>query len=281
MSTRYRTYPIEDSPLYWVESIWIQHCDQRGPHPVTTILPSGRVELIFQYADPFVQCGRNPSVRLPDAHAVGQQSQAMRVQAMGCTGMVIVRLLPWAAGAVLGPMATAIANELVDLSDIWPEAHLDEFIDSLKHAQTDAMRYKLTVQFLSEIPLNSEVDPLCERATVLMNESWGRYRIGDLAKDLGYSRRQFSRRYSIACGASPKQVLNRLRMRKSVACLQAGMEIQEIVARCGYSDQSHLIHDLSRRCGKKPSDILNAAPSRLKAHYNSCDLAAYQGAVYL
>jgi len=102
-----------------------------------------------------------------------------------------------------------------------------------------------------------------------------------LAARFGLGRRQFHRRFARAVGTGPKQLSQVLRAQKAAACLQAGIDTQQIIERCGYSDQSHFIRDVVRYCGKRPGELAALAPSSARRFFNARDVGAYCGMTYL
>ena len=82
-----------------------------------------------------------------------------------------------------------------------------------------------------------------------MHEAWrlilvsgGRRRTGDLAADVGWSRRHLSTRFRLATGLTPKQAARIVRFEAARRLLTdpRRLPLADIAARCGYADQPHL-----------------------------------------
>jgi transcriptional regulator GlxA family with amidase domain len=87
-----------------------------------------------------------------------------------------------------------------------------------------------------------------------INRGWGRDSVDTVARHFELGRRQFNRRFTRSIGASPKQMSQVLRAQKAIACLRAGVDVQDVVDRCGFTDQSHLIRDVVNHSNRRPTD---------------------------
>jgi AraC-like DNA-binding protein len=98
-----------------------------------------------------------------------------------------------------------------------------------------------------------------------MVETRGALRIGDLAREIGSSRRQLTTRFSREYGLTPKQasrimrferswhVLRRVERRRRVSAGRDRATLAEVAIRCGYADQSHLDREWNALAGCPPS----------------------------
>lgn len=91
-----------------------------------------------------------------------------------------------------------------------------------------------------------------------MLRTCGRCRIGDIAAALALSNRQLERRFDAAMGLSPKTLSSLLRYQllwQDIVCTP-GFDVQDAVARFGYTDQAHLLGDFRKRHGMYPREAL-------------------------
>ena len=280
-SPAYRTFTpgayLRDS----VEVIWVQDCAPVPNAEPTTIVPTGRVELIFHYGDPYAQLHGTDEQLTPTCHVVGQQKRPLVVNATGRTGIVIVRFRPWGAHTLFGEMLPEIQNQLVDLELIWGRACLDGLVDQLYHAGSAEERARIVESFVSSRLIRVEVDRLSVESVNSINLSWGRNTVDGIARQFDLGRRQFNRRFTRAIGASPKQLSGVLRAQKAITCIRAGVNVQDIVLRCGYADQSHLIRDVVNHSNRRPTDLAKLAASNAHRFFTSTDLSAFCGVTYL
>jgi AraC-like DNA-binding protein len=64
--------------------------------------------------------------------------------------------------------------------------------------------------------------------------------VGDVAEDVGWSRRTLQRQCSAVYGYGPATLRRVLRFRRAVRLLNEGLPLSDVAARAGYSDQPHL-----------------------------------------
>ncbi|GAB3429851.1 helix-turn-helix domain-containing protein [Flindersiella endophytica] len=96
-------------------------------------------------------------------------------------------------------------------------------------------------------------------------ETNGTARIGDLAEETGYGRRQLGVRFTREFGLTPKQaarvvrfehsreLVRRVGRTGSSAALSPRPSLADIAARCGYYDQAHLAREWTALAGCAPS----------------------------
>ena len=265
----------------YLETIWIQESVPTPLAPPTTILPNGRVELIVNYSDDFSQFDGSRFYALPAAHVVGQHHGPVCVRAEGATGMLIARFRPWAAAACFPLPLAELVDQVVALDSIWPRSLVASLLEEVCTARTPAEKVAIVEDFVVTNSECGQLDPASHAAIRTFNAEWGTSRIASLAERLGLSRRQFGRRFIAAVGTTPKKMSRLMRVQKAVICLRNDWEAQDIVASCGYADQSHLIHDVVAHTGVNPSSIRQREDNGLKKHYNSSDVNLICGQAYL
>ncbi len=113
-----------------------------------------------------------------------------------------------------------------------------------------------------------------------LNRSWGQARIEDLARELAISRRQLHRRFTRTVGLAPKRFGRILRFQKAVGLLRAGIDPQEVIGRCGYSDQAHLSHEVKTFSHRCPGELERRPPTPLMSYYNAPDVSHFYNTVY-
>jgi len=277
----YRRFVPSPALGRYAEAIWVQHSVPTPDALPTTVLPSGRIDLVLHYGDRFARIADGTREPLPRAQAVGQQQRPLVVQALGTTGIVIVRLKPWGASALFGADLGATSNRIIDLEQVWGRYSIHELLERLATATSMAQRARLADGFVARRLLHEDVDRLAVAAVGAINAGWGRQPIAVLAQRFGLGRRQFNRRFTSAVGAAPKQLSRVLRTQKAVACLRAGVATQAVIERCGYSDQSHFIRDVVAHYGRRPQELVRLAPSAPHRYFNCGDVNAFCGMTYL
>ncbi|MCG8556568.1 MAG: helix-turn-helix domain-containing protein [Proteobacteria bacterium] len=107
-------------------------------------------------------------------------------------------------------------------------------------------------------------DPRLAQAWVRLRENAGQQSISRLAKDLGWSRRTLSTRFSELYGLSPKVVARLFRFERAVDLLREGASLAHVALSSGYFDQAHMHRDFAEFIGKSPGQLQTAEPSRVE-----------------
>ena len=277
----YRQYKPSPRLREFVEILWVQECGPTPGAPPTTVVPTGRVELIFHYGDSYVQIDGDRRDLMPRCHVVGQQKNPIILDAVGSTGIVIVRFKPWGAFSMFGDALADLNNKIVDLELLWGRRVLDELQEQLGIATTQRERAAIVDAFVVSRLLPPDADRLAVPFVSAINEKWGRGRIDAVAREFNIGRGQFYRRFSRCIGASPKQMSNVVRVQKAIACIRAGGNVHDVVGRCGYADQSHLIHDVVNHSRKRPGELVGVGASSADRFFNSADVSVFCGVTYL
>lgn len=104
-------------------------------------------------------------------------------------------------------------------------------------------------------------DPAVLQAIHDLLRTSARMRIGDLAARSALSVRQLERRFDAMLGISPKALsaLMRYQLLWQDMLFSPRFDVQDAVARYGYADQPHLLHDFRRRHLMTPREALALA----------------------
>jgi AraC-like DNA-binding protein len=80
--------------------------------------------------------------------------------------------------------------------------------------------------------------------------------IGELAAELGWSRRHLAVRFREELGMAPKALARLLRFERAVKRLRAGDELADLALDAGYYDQAHFNRDFRAFAGTTPTQYL-------------------------
>ena len=151
------------------------------------------------------------------------------------------RIVP--AGEVLGPDWIAVARDAIDLDDDTAAAQL---LDAELRARLPA----------TPDPVGVEVADLIER----VEEDRSITQAAQLADLAGVTPRTLQRTFARHVGAGPKWIVRTYRLHEAAERLAAGdpVDLAELAADLGYSDQPHLTGDFKRAAGRTPADYLRA-----------------------
>ena len=158
---------------------------------------------------------------------------------------------PLAARALVGLPLHELAGLTVPVEGI-----LDPFlVERLADASAWDTRFALLDAVLS--PLLADARPSREVAWAWqrLRETHGRLAIGELAAELGWSRKRIVSSFRDGIGLPPKAVARLLRFEHARE-LAGTMSWGELAFECGFSDQSHLIAEFRRITGRTPETFL-------------------------
>jgi AraC-like DNA-binding protein len=163
-----------------------------------------------------------------------------------------VNLDPLAARALVGAPLHELANLTVPLDEI---LHAPFLVERLADARDWDSRFALLDETLA--PRLADARPSGEVAWAWqrLRQTQGRIAIGELAAELGWSRKRIVARFRDEIGLPPKAVARLLRFEHARE-LAGTMSWGELAFECGFSDQSHLIGEFRRVTGRTPETFL-------------------------
>jgi AraC-like DNA-binding protein len=245
----------------YIEAFWIQeNSDNSQNHRSTTVLPTTTIDLIFIFGDPFIQLNNDSCEMLPLLYVSGQKTRFVKVTSTGKTDIIIVRFYPWGAALFFDYPMNELTNASVDLYDLVPRQKVNELDLKIREALTTAERIASIESFLLHVLDENRNDSLIFESIYKINRHSGNISITDLAHHLNLSRRQFQRRFTRIVGASPKEFAGIIRFQKALFQTRKGIRWPEIISKCGFYDQAHLIRDVKKYSGLSHERVFLATP---------------------
>ena len=173
---------------------------------------------------------------------------------------VQLELTPLGARSLLGLPAAALGPAVVDLGEfLGPDAR--ELVERMTAVPAWADRFAVLDEVLPRRPHHSATPmPAVARAWDRIVASGGADRIGDVADEVGYSRRHLADRFIREYGLTPKDVARVVRFERSKLLLQRRDRptLAAVAAIAGYYDQAHLAREWRDLAGCPPSAWLAA-----------------------
>ena len=173
-----------------------------------------------------------------------------------------VDLTPLGAYRLLGMPMSELVDTVVGL-DLLNQPGWRELSERLAEATTWSDRFRLVDHTLGNwLAEGPEEDPEVGWAWRQLTSSHGNSPIGQLAAEVGWSRRHFAARFQRQVGLTPKATGQVLRFSHALSLLTAphtgsiGTSISTVAAEAGYADQSHLNREFRRLTGSTPSQLL-------------------------
>jgi AraC-like DNA-binding protein len=181
---------------------------------------------------------------------VGADTGPRVVEPLG-SAAVGIRLLPGAAGAVLGIPASEVRDQQVDLSLVWgSETGLTAQVMS-----TASPSDRLGLLARAVMQRRAAPDPLVVAAARALAQPSAR--VARVADGLGVSERQLRRRTLDAIGYGPKTLARVARLRRLMALDGEELAVRAVLA--GYASQAHMTEEVRRLTGSTPVRFLKDA----------------------
>ncbi|EHR49668.1 hypothetical protein SacmaDRAFT_1389 [Saccharomonospora marina XMU15] len=219
-------------------------------------LPSRHVTLAISLVDPMRVVGAPGSGRpptRPQGVLGGMHTSPALIAQQGHLCGVHVELHPLGLRALFGCSSAELSEQVIDLADLGSRfAALPPRL-----AATPDWRGRFTV--LDEVLLErftgaTDLAPELAFAWRRMLATGGTIRVAQLAGEIGWSRRHLGEVFRREVGLSPKQAARVLRFERAGNLLRRGtrMNLADLAAVCGYSDQSHLTNEWRALAGCSP-----------------------------
>jgi AraC-like DNA-binding protein len=230
-------------------------------------LPSRHLTVAISLSAPLTVAvpGGSTAPREFTALVAGLHTRPATIEHAGSQISVSFELTPLGARRLLGLPAAELAGAVVELHDVLGNDGR-ELVDRLAAAADWRACFAVLDDVLCRRARGTCVDqgPM-ERAWYRIVESGGKLRVGDLARETGYSRRHLTTRFVGEYGLTPKQALRVIRFERSWQVLRhrerrqrmsphpKRRSLAEVAVGCGYYDQAHLARDWNDLAGCPPS----------------------------
>jgi AraC-like DNA-binding protein len=162
-----------------------------------------------------------------------------------------VNLDPLAARAVVGAPLHELAGRTVPAEEILDPLLIEGLADAPDWDARFALLDAALAPRLADARPSREVAWAWQR----LRETRGRVAIGELATELGWTRKRIVSRFRDEIGLPPKAVARLLRFEHARE-LAGTMPWGALAFECGFSDQSHLIAEFRRITGRTPETFL-------------------------
>jgi AraC-like DNA-binding protein len=243
---------------------------QRGVTlPVHRGLPSEHVTLIVSLAEPVrivsmpgpphgpaAQHGEDRGSGRWQAFASGLHAGPALIAQDEVQAGVHLGLNPLGVRTLLGVSAAELSGCVVDLAEL-PRPGFRSLTGRLHEAPDWGRRFEL----LDEVLLAAAAHAREHQPPGEIGWAWrrirgtaGAARVGDLAAEVGWSRRHFGERFAREIGLPPKQAARVVRFGRATGLLRSGAAggLSEVAHTCGYTDQAHLTNEFNALAGCTP-----------------------------
>ena len=244
-------------------------------------LPVAEVPMVLNFGDSHtkvdVRSDRGPQ-RLDQAWVTGLQTHYHLGDAVGERRFMVVRFTPLGAHVFLRLSMDSLTDRTVPVAQAEPRI-ASLLSDQVMVARGWAERFDAMERLIGSRVAQYAVPPYLEWAWNGLVSTGGQAPVGSLAADAGCSHRHLIQQFRTCIGLPPKKVAMLLRFNRSVNAVTRngppskpylegsappgaiGARWAHIAAECGYSDQSHFIHEFRGFAGAAPSEFLRGIPA--------------------
>jgi AraC-like DNA-binding protein len=186
----------------------------------------------------------------------GLAASAAAIEHTGHQEGIAIELTPLGSRALFGTPLRAMANTSVELADLVGRPG-DRLWERLQDDRPWAERFAACDDELVGIVEDVEVSPELLRAWDVLARSDGTAPVGEVARDVGWSRQHFAKRFTDEFGLGPKVAARVMRFenaRNLMRDVPSFVSIAQVAAVCGYYDQAHLNRDFVELAGCSPTE---------------------------
>lgn len=234
----------EHAKCYWE---FYQHFDA-GQEQVVD--PDSSYELILMQEGQLYFDGKP----LPQCFIVGQLHTPAVFTGTGDVRFIGIRFYPWGLAAYANMAGLRAAGIVTAATEVCDETLLLRLNDIVRK-KANNMFSKLDAVLLEALSIvNFHAGNTVLAAVKELQPGSNFAHIADIAKAYKLSPRQLRRKLKESTGMSPQEIAIRLRFEKARDMLmhQPEMPFSDVVLACGYTDQSHLIHEFQKYMRRTP-----------------------------
>ena len=241
-----RYLPATDLKSF-IEYFWVVEWDLRGQEPhVQKTLPYPCVHLVFE-------AGRSG--------IFGVMNGVFERRIEGAARALGVRFRPGGFRGVLGGPVATITDRVIPLSAVYEFDVAAAETEVLAGAGDAALVSTAERLLRTRIPaIDDTVDLVHGIVDRIANER-DINRVDELAAQVKLGERALQRLFNDYVGVSPKWVIRRSRLQDAAARLANAEDVNltQLAAELGYSDQAHFTRDFKTLVGRSPSDYRRSA----------------------
>ena len=231
-------------------------------------VPSRYLVFMLSFDRPVVTTGGPNGTQSRWAFVGGLHDTAATIVHDGNQHGVAVQVTPMGARLMFGLPAGALAGTVVELEELLGP-HARELYDRVAAAEGWDARFAALDEVLMRAAhrrLDDPPEPPSEvvRAWRRLVAAGGGVEIGELAADVGWSRRHLSEKFKTEVGLSPKVAARVLRFERArhLLAMPTRPGLAAVAAACGYYDQAHFTREWSELAGCTPTKwIADELPS--------------------
>jgi AraC-like DNA-binding protein len=206
------------------------------------VLPDGAMDVLFAAGD-------------AAARVIGPMTRAIVTPDDGGPWVVGVRFRPGAALGLVGVAARELLDDAAEARDVWGAEGRSLDARLVDASDSRAARACLSAALLARLPQAGAPDARLSRAVATLTRAAGELPIPAVASEVGVGERQLERLFVERVGYGPKLFARVVRLdaaTRAIATRGTTSSWATVAARCGYSDQAHLVREFRALTGVTP-----------------------------
>jgi AraC-like DNA-binding protein len=241
-----------------VDFLW--HFEGRLTHLRERAFPSGMLELIVHFSEPYRLVEGEGMDRCSTACLTGLQTAPIVVEAPpGPTCVMGIRLHPAGAYALLERPLSELSGLTADLQDLVGRASA-ELTEVCAGASSTEERLRRAAAWVAErVAQSPGVDPAIAWIASQIERCQGAVSISELRDRTGLTKTRLATAFREQIGVAPKLYARLLRFRHTLNLLNEGPgSLADLACTAGYYDQPHMNAEFRELAGLTPREFLAA-----------------------
>lgn len=258
----YRTRLPRPELAPFVETLWFYE-DLEADHSKEKLLPDASMELVIDLSQHGLSAGPKKLYDNRDLNRYatfnhcwisGLQRQYIVLGVERGASMMGAHFRTGGAAPFFNFPISELSGNVIELDLIWKREVL-ALREQLLEAEGAERKFDLLEAYLVR-KAQEELQPDPTVAAALDKlRSWPVLRVGELAAQLGLSHKQMLARFDCRVGVTPKFASRIFRFQKAVCATAQAKSVPDwpdLAVKCGYFDQSHMIHEFQELAGLTP-----------------------------
>ena len=252
-------YPANHLIKQYIHSFWILKSDDREPY---LLPPDKYLNLILSYkSNTTVIKNGSISNSVTGSFIVGMRTSPVFLLPDGDVEYLGIEFYPYGLRTFLGFNCAGITNTFLEISLLKNELNealkpaINDFYSEEKRIEIIEQRLLTLLHKITSIP-----DKQTVRAFNIIEKSNGLIPVNKICDSIGISARQLNRDFERFIGISPKLYSRIVRFNnflENIKSFSSFNGFADLANYCGYTDQSHMIHECADFTGITPSELLN------------------------
>ena len=242
-----------------VECYWIVRAPANTLSKQERLIPGGRIELIFNFADPLswlLTRENTQGVVMQNAFLMGPRDRIYYAYGPGTIDMAGIRFKPGGLAAFTQVPVLTILNRVVPAEYIFGSV-ANNWQALLYEMKTDEDKINLLDKLLLQAVKNDDPDmQMVNRVLKTIRTNTSPMHVQSICDTTGWYYKKLERAFQKNAGYTPKHYCKIVRFNKALRLMaNSSRSLTEICYDCDYFDQSHFIKDFQQFAGTTPGSF--------------------------